>query len=464
MKKAIFYALGVAFAFAMVLLPTPQTQNTAQAAEISVWDVTGSITAIDPNGMYITIKVDKGAEKTFYLNKNTVFRKNSSVTDISAMFTGDRVALRLVEPNSTVVAEVDIQLYGSAIENVYRGDIRSVNSSMNRITVRNQSPFENWSFHANVVDDNLSTMAFQSRTPIYVGNKRIQKTQLSKYINSPVYYATVKNFGKEIITKMVVLENNERTYYERMTAADASYKFVTLQTAGRMYFHDGSILVRNGRLVEPTALTMAGTSFVVTDGTTRDNLAHVVEVTNDSFTSANFAKHDLYFGKLAYVDGYRLELNDAVAYKNNQWRYTKDEVLSFSNSTTTLLNDSQSMINLFPEQDLIAMEGEYGYFYIKDGHVQAIHFLEQTQQMGTQTVVGKISDVQAAYPGTMNLNNVSQWKNSQWVASGQILNMNIDQAMILKAGKVIPATELRQNDRVVVITDTFLGSDIILVD
>ena len=45
-----------------------------------------------------------------------------------------------------------------------------------------------------------------------------------------------------------------------------------------------------------------------------------------------------------------------------------------------------------------------------------------------------------------------------------MVNMNIDQATLIKAGKVIQASDLQPSDRLVVLSDRFVKAHFILVD
>ncbi|UZM98556.1 hypothetical protein OL548_29030 [Lysinibacillus sp. MHQ-1] len=57
--------------------------------------IAGVVTSIDPNGLFIMVKPDVGAESIYYINKETVYQKSSSATDISALYVGDRIKLSL---------------------------------------------------------------------------------------------------------------------------------------------------------------------------------------------------------------------------------------------------------------------------------------------------------------------------------------------------------------------------------
>ena len=442
------------------------TSEVSEEPSIVVQDaktIAGVVTSIDPKGMFIMVKPDVGNETTYYMNKDTTYQKNSSAVDISSLYVGDRVKLKLNSNSTSILSKVEISTSGTLVENLYKGEIQTVNVNSNKLTVKNQHAFVNWQFGSGPTST-LSTMSFSSKVPIYVGNKKIDKGQLKNYIGSEAYYATVKQFGKEVIQKMVVLQNNERTYYEAMTAVDTSYQFLKLKSAGRIYYHDGSILIRNGRLIEPTALMAYGTAFVLTDGTTRDNYAQVVNITNDSFMSPNLASHDLYYGKLVQSDGYSIKIDDAIKIESNVFKKTDGKVLSISNSTKTKVNDGEKTYTIVPDIELYLYENKYGYFYVKDGHVQAIHMLDNATPVAQRMLVGKLESVNSTFPMIINVKSVSQWMNGSWYEAGEVINMNINQATIIKGSKVIMPSDLKASDRLVVLSNNFVKGYLILVD
>ncbi len=434
---------------------SPIVQNTKILA--------GVVTSIDPNGLFIMLKPDIGEETTYYINKDTSYQKNSSAVDISSLYVGDRVKLSLKNRNSSIVTKIEISETGTLVENLYKGEIQTVNANANKLTVKNQHAFINWQFGSDTTTA-LSTMNFSSKVPIYVGNAKIDKGQLKNYIGSEAYYATVKQFGKEVIEKIVVLKNNERTYYEPMLSVDTQYQLLKLKSAGTVYFHNGTILIRNGRLIEPTGLLAYGTAFVIADGAARNHYAQVVQVTSDSFMSPNLAGHDLYYGRLSQADGYLIEVDDAMKIESNVFKKTEGTVLSVSNSTKAIVDDGNKTFNVMPDTELHLYEGEYGYFYVKDGHVQAVHILHKAKPVAPLMLTGKLQSVKSKYPAVINVKSVSQWQNGRWYEAGEMIDMNIDQSTIIKAGKVIQASDLKPSDRLVVLSDRFVKAHLILVD
>lgn len=425
----------------------------------------GIVTKIDPNGMFIQVKLDNAQESTtYYINKNTVIKKGQNPADLSALYEGDRVILKFSSPSTSVVSELNIAADGILVKNIYRGNIQSVNSIANSITLRNAQKFENWTFGTSKTND-LKTFPLEGNAPVYVGTEKVSLNELKSYRNSMAYLVTIEKFGREVVERVVVNSNFERTYYEQMTAVNPAYRFVNLETNGRIYFHEGTILIRNGRLVEPATLTTnAGTAFVVTDGLTDDLYAQIIHITNDSFTSPNLASHQLYFGKLSSVVGYRIELDDLLKVENNYWKRSGSQIFSFSNDTDAAVNNFSNATSIIPKTELETYKNRYGYFYVKDGHVNAIRLLEPSESVATKVLTGRINGVKSSYPATINVRNVSQWSNGAWIEASQISNMKIHKALIIKNGQVINPSQLKMEDRVVIFTNSTFDCHVILVN
>lgn len=442
-----------------VLNITTNTMNTAS------YQLNGIVTKIDPNGMFLTVKPDTASEQSYYINKNTRFLKGSTLADLSMLYEGDRIKMRFTAATTSTISEIEIINAGILIENVYKGTLKTADAYRNTFTASNIQPFEDWLFGTSV-SEAMKSFSFTNETSVFAGNQSIKKEELKHYLDKEFYFVTIKQFGKEVVKKVVVLLDFERTYYDSFKSVNTSYSLMNFNRSGNMYYHGGSILIRNGRLIEPTSLTSYGTAHIITDGVTRGSYAHVVNVTNDGFIAPNLANHDLYFGELALVDtdNYLLEINDAVRLTNNYWKAENAPILAFSNGTSANFNYNSQVIKLIPNLDLFEYETYYGYFYVKNGHVQALHLLDPSAEKTSRVLTGTISTVSGTVSTSIGLKNVSQWQNGGWTESGATQNINLTQTMILKNGKAITASQLKPSDRVVLFTTASLNAHILLVN
>ena len=429
------------------------------------YQLNGLVTKIDPNGMFITVKPDYLSEQDYYINRDTRFLKNNSVVDLSMLYEGDRIKMKFPNATTSTIYELEIMNAGVLVENIYKATLKSSDAYRNSFTASNAQPFENWMFGTSV-SNALASYTFTNETSIYAGNVKIKKEELRNYVGKEFYFATITQFGKEIVKKIIILQDNERTFYDQFKSINTTYKLLTLNRSGNMYYHDGSILIRNGRLVEPTTLTSYGTAFLITDGATKGNYGHVINVTNDGFMAPNLANHDLYFGELSFVDtdSYLLELNNVVRLEQNYWKSTDDQVIAFSNGTSANLNYNSQVIKLIPNMDLWEYETLYGYFYVKNGHVQALHLLDPSQEKTSQVLTGTVASVSNSTPTFIQVKNVSQWLNGGWAEALALENVDLSQTLIIKNGKVIASSQIKASDRVVLLTTASLETQVLLVN
>lgn len=441
--------------------------------------LTGAVTEIDPNGLFIKVKVDKGSTTTFFVNKSTEVFKGNSFVDLSTLYVGDRVRMKFETAQTSIISQLTIiNTNAIMIENLYKGSLNAVNTAKNTFVTKNAHPLTDWKFGNSDVT-NQQTFIFTDKTSIYVGNKKISKAQLKNYKNSSMYFVTTKQYSKEVVQKMIVLKNNEFFYYKPISEVTTSVKLIRFNTNRlSLFYHSGSILIRNGRLVEPAGLIainptpqiVPATAFVITDGAAKDDYAHVVNITNDALMSPNLSSYDLYFGRIdtTDMDAYRVELSDDILRKfvNNQWVEQNEFVnLRFSNSTvaTEIIDGRNTKIVPETDMDLYDINGldnPYGYFFVKNGHIQGLHFIEGARS--TMTLTGRIKSMGA---NKVYVENSSQWNDQgHWNFRYGSVEIDLMNAMIVKDGKIIKANQLKPKDRVIVMMKSSSEAHVLIVN
>lgn len=442
--------------------------------------ILGSVTEIDPNGLYVKVKQDNGTTTTYIVNANTEFFKDKKYVDLTTLYVGDRVRLKFSSATTKIVSEVEIiSTSATAIKDLYKADFQAVNVTKNTISVKNSHSLLNWRFGTTVTTVQ-KTYTFTSKTPIYVGNKKITKNQLKNYRNSELYFVTTKQFSKEVVNKIIVLQNNEFTFYQPLKSVNTAVNQIVLQNGRSMKYHEGSILVRNGRIIEengliamnPATALVPTTAFVVSDGTTAAQYAQVVNITNDSLFAPNLSTHELYFGRIneAILDDYKVVLSDLERFNNVWKKVTSSAEYAFSNSTVATEYNGTYPYKVIPELDLDLYDSftnwpnpYYGYFYVINGHVQAIHFVPN-QARSSLTVTGRVQSINVASK-EITVKDSSQWNNNgQWDFRYGSMKLNFEKAMIMRNGKVIQAGELNIEDNLIVLTNSSSQAYFIIVN
>ncbi|ARK22386.1 hypothetical protein CSV69_08320 [Sporosarcina sp. P26b] len=446
-----------------------KTDTPGAVIEPNAKAYSGMVTYMDRDRKGLTITLDDGRVKNVYINSETQFFKKGKLTTSSSLYEGDRVNIKFSVYNSNYITLLDILEPGVQVAGLYKGTLHQIDPINRKIIVRDETKFQNWHWYENNPKSTTSYY-YSTKTPIYFENKPVPHNQLRKYANMKVYLATVNKNGKEQVERIIIQKNAERTFYEPLQSFNGKTKEIRLMDSQRFRYHDGSILIRNGRLVSPESLGAYGTAFVAASGPIKTQYANIIHISNDGLNSPNLSDHSIYFGKISGVLGYKLRLSDASELKNNVWSSMKEKDLNFNNETYAVEEHKGEFTTLIPQMDLRFYMNRYAYFYISDDNqVTAIQLTDGSKIPANITLAGRLSKLDPApygkvTPTKISVRNVSRWMKGAWADQAEVKEMNIQQATFIKDGVVIQPSDLEINDRLFIIAESVVKGKIILVD
>ena len=417
--------------------------------------LTGTVNEIDKGAKYIAINLKDKKSTRFYLDEGTEIYKDNKIVDLSVLYVGDRIKLKTSEHDTNTLSSIEITTDGIKVENIYKGVIQQIDSKQNKLVIKNEKAFINWNWR-NSTNTAMNSKSFTDKTPIFLGTKKIDKSQLRNYRNNEIYYVTVKQSGKEIIQKIIIKKTNERTLHENLYGLDTKNKNIKLTNYGTIPYHSGTIIIRNGRLVDPTALQQSGKAFVIANGVSSNQYANVIHITNDGFQSTNLADYQLYFGQINYTNQYQLSLSNPQVLANNYWYSTGNTSFSFSNDTV-VTEDYNNLTKNFTYSN-----GKYGYFYVKGNHIIASKIVGYSTP-DYSVSIGRYNPIHWN-PNRLSIKDVSEHYNSDWLAAYQRNYTDLSNTMLIKEGRIIKSVDLKKNDRLYMIHNGYYQAKIILVD
>ncbi|ARD48963.1 hypothetical protein [Sporosarcina sp. P33] len=436
-----------------------KTDTAGAVIEPNAKVYSGTVTYLDRNRKGLTITLDDGRTKNVYFQKGTQFLKKGKLTTSSSLYEGDRVKIKFSAYDSNYITMAEILEPGVQVAGLYKGTLHQIDPINRKIIVRDETKFLNWHWYENNLKS-TSSYYYSSKTPIYFENKPVPHNQLRKYANLKVYLATVSKNGKEQVERIIIQKNAERTFYEPLKSFNGKTKEISLMDSQRFRYHDGSILIRNGRLVSPEALGAYGTAFVAASGPIKTQYANIIHISNDGLDSPNLSDHSIYFGKISGVLGYQLRLSDVSELTNNVWSSKREVDLNFHNETYAVEDFTADYITFIPQMDMRFKMERYGYFYAADDQIAAVH-LVHGKKPAAVTLVGRLHKIS---PATMDVRNVSRWMDGAWADQGAVTGMDIRQTTFIKDGAVIQADELEINDRLFIVAENVLKGRIIIAD
>ncbi|RFU69340.1 hypothetical protein D0469_09700 [Peribacillus saganii] len=426
--------------------------------------VTGIVTEMDPNGRFLTVKQDNGKSDTYSIDGGTEVFKGTTFVDLSVLFEGDRVKLSFSEYDTSYVSSIEVIAQGVKVENLHRAKIFRIDPVRNTLMVKNEKVFRDWRWQNK---SSTASYAYSAKTPVYVGNKLISRDRMRFYANNEVYFATVSQYGKQVIERMIVKTNFERSYYEPMRSVNLQSRLLGLWKSGSIPYHNGTILIRNGRLIDSKTLAAYGTAFVVTGGVQKSQYANIIHVTNDGFQSPNLTNHTIYFGQISRANDYQVTVKNLKKLTNkNFWQDSAAATFAFSNDTVAVKDFRSSYLTLVAKNEMDNQIGGYGYFYVTNNKVVGAHIIGTSSTRAQLVSVGRIDSVTKAIENVhvMKVRNVSQWSNGTWVEAPYISRMDIEQATIIREGKVITADDLKPGERVYILHESLVKGRVLLVN
>ena len=208
----------------------------------------------------IEIKTRDGREKYIITSFTGILRGNGKA-QLFEIKTGDRVILSFDDIYSPEIATIRVEDNERHIETVYRAVIDGVNPRRNEVILKDVSYYRNssWNRHSN----QKLTLRAEDNT-IFDGNRKITLRDLERAIGTEVYVAVENSFGIPRVAKMLLKQGSTVNHESKIS----SIQFGTNQMVvdnNRVFFHQGTIVVKNNRLVDVLNLDLNQTVYVVSD-------------------------------------------------------------------------------------------------------------------------------------------------------------------------------------------------------
>ncbi|MFD2615534.1 hypothetical protein [Paenibacillus gansuensis] len=472
---------GVAVKFA-VYRPGMQAQVTVSkknGATVQIQGITRQETAVIPDlakyrtgivrdieGNRVWVERVFGLMEDFTVYPSTSILKEGKRTDLTSLYPGDRVKLFMDKAKSNQLALLEIQNSSIEMKELYRGQLQSYDTMFYTITLKN----------VEILTDNvwkpfksLLKLPVDVNQPAYYGPNKTAWNDMNQFTNKQVYLATVVKAGNEQAARVLIQQSFERSYAEQVSQANFNTDLFELVGSGSFTVHPGSILIRNGRLVDQYGLTDSGFAYVSAADANQGYapLANIINIYNEGLEQPQRVRDQIYWGTLdTLVDG-RLFIKDFATQEMHQWQYqygaSKELFYDLDTSIYDLTANKTVPSEEFDRQNYAVDDASstwsgrkdwYGYMYVRDDRVVAIN-VKQTPDnfLNHKTTTAKV----VSRNGTLlSLKEVKEWsltKRNWQVMTSSFNSLDVSKAIIMKDGRKIAASEIQPNSNIYVIRD-----------
>lgn len=324
-------------------------------------------------------------------------------------------------------------------------------------------------------------LSYDSLTSPFIGGQKINETRLPYYKGKEVYLLTKNILGRETAVNIILKNQYEAVFADKIADINWYADKFELKNQHNFSMHDGSVVIKDGRLQDKMVLGTGDDVLVIADGRGQNRLANIIYIYNQTINNSKSGQYYLYVGRLDQIAEYRLWLRDYFLLGNNQWEAFKegkefffDEDTSFYDTKNNSFIKADKLIAgdyaVDEYSDRVKKEGLkdwYAYLYVNGDRVVAGLLQEEMDSLLVQRITGgtvdKIEKDEIA-GWTAQIRDVADWSQAkgQWMPKTAPIRVNVEKTMIIKEDKFIMPGDLRPGERIYVVRDDFFGKVIIV--
>lgn len=279
----------------------------------------GTVTRIDNLGN-LKVKFSDNTYQTYKVPDGTPILKGGNNISSAAIREGDSVKLYFSDIYTNTAAKVEIEGKETMIKSIYRGLISDVNIYRKEITIVEPTVLSNAQWK-NIDNTYSKTFTINEDADIYVRGKETPLAELDTiYKNKTVYLAIRDDYSKEQAMQISVAVGGEYFATDRIEDIDKVIGNLELFDNNRnVVFNEGTMIIKNSKLVDATALDERDDVLVVSDYYRGQNNANVIRITSD----AEKIFDNIYIGAVEKVYSGTFTLQNYASISGNEWDAVK---------------------------------------------------------------------------------------------------------------------------------------------
>lgn len=403
----------------------------------------------------ITVETDKGILQYNTDGVNVI--KDGRLSKISQLKDGDRVKLLVNEaPNLTRLKEITIESGDKLVANIYKGKFNSYNSLSNQILLSDPWTLRKGVWVKDEVEPMKSLKLGDDFTAYYGGTVQPVKN-MNKYLpGTVVYLVSERDYGNDENIVMANFSNELEVPYNDKVYTAGTNRFTLQQALTSISYDKGTIVVKDGRLVQGSSVSANDYAYVVAnrDAASGALTAGVVSVEQRPETEAV----QLYRGRITVIDPYKnVTLQSYSRLNGVNWEYANTPI-TFTLSADTRITDTDGIVG---QGDFISSNGTGTFrdrtIYILSNGTGAVEI--STAPFGNVNVTGELVTASGgsydeegnmvAQPTALELKNCRYYNSSSniYVSIAESKVNLLTNSLVIKNNVRINPSELKRGDK-----------------
>ncbi len=392
----------------------------------------------------IVVEFEDGTQQLFATGNNVIVVKNKLLVGLKALKDGDRVKLLLNDNGKTTdLKEITIVSVEHLISNIYKGSITKIDNMSDKVTVMGLLVFNkgNWE---RTDWKGFTTIPLADSFSIYAGDTVLDIENANKLLYSnEAYIAVEKGYGDEERVVLLSYRNNLDTqvpiFNDSISGViSGSGSFMLTRKNQKVSYSNGSIVVKNGRLVPGSSLADNDEAYLTLNRNYSSGNYYASVVKVDEPQIANGVA--IYRGRInAINDEKSFTVESYSQLQGTDWKYNNTpKTFDMTFNTRVLHDDGVLNVRNFKGY------GEDSYlnrtvYVVADG-TNAV--LVSTAPYGISNIKGTVY----ATDGTkLDLRNVQTYNTTtdMWVGGVNASINVLKNSIVIKNSKIISAADIK---------------------
>lgn len=406
----------------------------------------------------VTVENERGRQLQ-YNTEGVAVIKGGKLSKLSQLKDGDKVKLLVNRaPNVTLLKEITVESGDKLVANIYKGIFDSYNDISEQIIITDPWTLRNGKWVKDETEPFRKVKLDKGFLAYYEGGKKSVKDLNRLMKGTTVYIASEKDYGsgENGVLATFINESDKEVPYNDKVYTTGSNKFVLQQVQANILYNPGTIVVKDGRLVQGASVHENDYAYVVAnrDNDTGSIVAGVVSIEQRPATEAV----QLYRGRISGIDQYNSVTLESYSKLNGfNWEYANTP-MTFNLNSNTRITDNDGIVG---QVDFNAYSGAGTFkgrtvYILSDGTTAAEI---STAPYGNINISGELAAASGAVigdegtlltqPNMLELRNCKYYNSSShlWVDMGDSKFNLLTNSLLLKNNKRINPSELKKGDR-----------------
>ncbi len=251
--------------------------------------------------------------------------KNGQLITPSALKEGDKIKVYYSDINTRNASLIEVEGKENLVTDIYKGVIQNVDNYSDEITISRPSIIKNFQWKSS--DDYSKDFSIDKESMIYLDGKKISLHDLSKnYIGKSVYIVAKDDYSKSYAVNLIIKSGSERFRVDTVRAVDNVVKKMKLDDSNqRLSYNEGTVFIKDSRIVEENSLSKNDDILVVSDSTPLGESASIVHIVPKKKEFFN----NIYIGAIEDIYTSMFTLKNYAYVRDNKFTTTFDKTSSY---------------------------------------------------------------------------------------------------------------------------------------